>query len=300
MPERSRKDFFKVTAAAAVGTIILPNIGFRHVDAQIPQGIGKLDPFTGDFKSPGDEIVLFWSGFISDEGVPYSEIVPIDDTFVKFRQRLLPRFHLRDSFFFTYGVDRIGRYSARDTARDPKINIANAINFFETIDKIFPGRTYHSVAHSLGSNFALAVAMKYPEKFKSLTLINGPVKGLRPTWGARLRAGLLTQPARPFIGEEKVTGYLFDLWENKKYQKELAEFTTKFSKNSRLLSIVSTDDPIVPRESSTLSGGKLVLLPASNVAFSIMIPDYLRQILDAHGRPLREEKIAGEVVKVVS
>ena len=298
MVELSRREFLKISSAALSATL-LPHLDFPGVSAvQIPP-LGKIDPFTGELKSPDREALIFFGGFMTDEGIPYNEIVPIKDTFTDLRQKLKTYgWNATDSFFFTYGVRGIDRYKATDTARSPREIIKHTVEFFETIEQMFPLVQFHLFAHSLGGIFALEVAKRYSGKVKSLSFINSPVKGIEPTIGMRLRTGLLTQAVRPWIGEEKVTGYLFDLWNNREYQEGLVEFARNFTESGRkLVTVISKDDPIVPKESSSIPGSDEILLSLGSVGFNLFLLDYLRDCLDAHGRPLRNDKAIEEIIK---
>ena len=291
--EFSRREFLKLVSLAA-GSSVLPNFDFPEV--------GKIDPFTGELKSPDKEALIFFGGFMTDEGIPYNEIVPMKDTFTALRQKLKTYgWNATDSFFFTYGVKGLDRYKSTDTARSPRENIRHAFEFFETLEQMFPIVQFHLIAHSLGGIFALEVAKRHAAKIKSLTLINSPVRGIEPTIGTRLRTALLTQVARPWIGEEKVTGYLFDIWNNRTYQNELLEFARSFTGSGKtLLTVISKDDPVVSKESSMIPGADEITLSLGSVRFNILILDYLRDCLDAHGRPLRDDEAMEGIIKKVS
>lgn len=95
----------------------------------------------------------------------------------------------------------------------------------------------------------------------------------------------------PYIGEEKVSDYLFGAWDSKKYQKELEEFVSFFTSIGRqIIVVVDESDPVVPVESSTVKGAKEIRLAKTTNA-----PIPINEWLVAHGRPLREKGVIGQI-----
>lgn len=262
---------------------------------QIPTsgGLGIIDPFTGELKDAnqfGGEMLIFWAGFMTDEGMPYNEIVPTEDTFVEMRGEFKKyAFGLADSLFFTYGERGLDRYKAVHTGRSPKDNIANALEYFEIIKETFPLVQFNFIAHSLGGIFALEAARRHQDAINSLTLINSPIRGIRRTWDRALKTQIARELLRPYIGDEQVTGYLFNRWDDKTFQKDLDAFTLFFTGMGRGLTVVvSEDDPIVPEESATVKGAKEIILSVGNLP--------LLKYLEAHGRPLQNRGVKSAIV----
>lgn len=252
--------------------------------------LGIIDPFTGTFKNAqpfGGEINIFFGGFLTDEGAVYDSIVPGRDTFVTIRKTLKEEKHwqdLGDSFFFTYGEKGLDHYPAKNTARPPQENITKALEYFETLQELLPLTQFNLIGHSLGGVFALEVAKKYPDAVNNLVLINSPVRGIEQTLDRTFKVQTIRQFLKPIVGEEQTTSFLFERWGDKKYQEDLDKFATAFTKSGRkLLVITSSDDPIVPTESSKLPGATEMTISVGSFP--------LLESLKAHGRPLKDGKV---------
>ncbi len=243
-----------------------------------------LDIFAGNIKAPkegGGEINFYGSGFLTadDKGifVPSEEIRP-NSTFFPFEDKLKKEggFDFTDSVYFSYGENHFGKYKAQDTFRDPKKNIDFALKQFEQLMIDFPLCQFNLVGHSLGGLFCLAIAMKYPYAINNLILLSSPVRGVERT-KARDMAQKIKEEL-PFIGDEKVSEYLFTLWENETFKRGLDQFGENFTKSGKkMLVAVAEDDPIIPKESVMIKGADTIVLPAISSSVSN---------IQGHGRTL--------------
>lgn len=240
----------------------------------------------------GQEILVFFPGVMTDGGMPWETIRPASDTFVSLLVGLKQKkWGLADSFFFTYGKERLIEYEAKHTSRSPEENMRYAIDFIETLKNEFPLAQFNIICHSLGGLFGLAAAKKHFDAINNVILINSPIRGIE---GTLFRKGLVKggrELLKPYIGDEKVSDYLFSIWGNKEYQKELEEFVSFFTSTGRQIIIVADEsDPIVPVESATVKGAKEIrLAKTTNAAIPI------NEWLVAHGRPLRDKEVAGQI-----
>lgn len=297
---------------------------------QLPLGeISKLptiiDLFTGEIKKNrpfGGEINVYFSGFLTDGGNISETIRSATDSFVDIRKNLLAQGWdpSLESIFFTYGEKAIEKataeYKAKNTARPPTENIKNALEFFQVLKEQFPPVQFNVFGHSLGAIFALEIARKHSDAINNLILINGPIRGLEASFLEKMAVKLALKPAlMPFIGgiEEKVTDYLFGIWEDKDYQKKLEEFVRFFTSIGRRMTIViDKTDPIVPEESAVVSGAEIIPLSTDNPPV-ISVRDLIgigisgiseeewmemgKNLLQAHGRPLKDKRVIEEIGK---
>lgn len=240
----------------------------------------------------GQEILVFFPGFTTDGGMPWETIRPVNDTFVSLLIGLKSKkWGLVDSFFFTYGKERLIEYEARHTARPPEENMQYAIDFLSTLKEEFPLAQFNIICHSLGGLFGLAAAKKHFDAINNLILVNSPIRGIEGNLFRRGLVGSGRKLLEAYIGEEKVSEYLFNAWDSKKYQKELEEFVSFFTSIGRqIIVVVDENDPIAPVESSLVKGAKEIRLAKATNA-----PIPIAEWLVAHGRPLRDKGIAGQV-----
>lgn len=240
----------------------------------------------------GQEILVFFPGFITDGGMPYETIKPVSDTFVSLLVGLKPKgWGLADSLFFTYGKERLVEYEAKHTARAPEENMQYAIDFIATLKEEFPLAQFNIVCHSLGGLFGLAAAKKHFDAINNLILINSPVRGIEGTLFRKGLVGTGRKLLEPYVGDEKVSEYLFRIWESKEYQRELAGFVLFFTSLGRqIINVVDENDPVVPVESSSVKGTKEMRL-AKTTSASIPIGEWLV----AHGRPLSDKGVIGKI-----
>lgn len=255
-----------------------------------------IDPFTGGIKYNllfGGELLLFFSGFLDDSGVPYTEINPAKHTFLALRGKdglEKNGWSFFNSFFFTWGEKGLEEYSAADTAVDPKKKIQHGIEFVEEIIRLLPFARINGIGYSWGCGPLLAAAMKHPGVFNNLFFISGPNRGLKPTIERRLKARALKELLRARGINEELTDFLFSRGENKVYQEELDEFGLSFTKRGRgLYTVSSTDDDIVPPESTQIAGAVNIV---ETMGGSV-------NPADGHGRPLGNKRIIGKAIEVI-
>lgn len=240
----------------------------------------------------GQEILVFFPGFTTDGGMPWETIKPASETFVSLLAGLKPKkWGLSDSFFFTYGKERLVEYEAKHTARSPEENMGHAIDVVNTLKEEFPLAQFNLICHSLGGLFGFAAAKKHFDAVNNLILINVPIRGIE---GTLFRKGSVWSGQRllgSYLGDEKVTSYLFDAWGNRNYQRELEEFISFFTAIGRqAIIVVDENDPIVPTESALVRGVKEIRLAKTTNA-----PIPIGEWLVAHGRPLRDRGIVGQI-----
>lgn len=257
----------------------------RYAIGEIPRLPTIIDPFTGDLKRnkpAGGEILMFFSGFLDDSGVPYATIRPSKDTFVAKRRELeKDDWSFFDSFFFTHGIRGIDEYKTADTV-DPNKDIRYGLEFGETIIEQFPLVQVNIIAYSAGGLPAIEFAKRHPGVVNNLFLISVPARGLRPTIERQFKARAVHELLQRIGTEEGLTEYLFTIWKDKKYQQELDEFSLSFTAQGKgLYTASSANDEIVPPESSHLEGAVNIVEAMGGSANPI----------DGHGRPLSNSKV---------
>lgn len=230
----------------------------------VPQEKYVIDPFSGQLipnKPLGGEINIYFSGFLSDGGMPYELLIPKQDAFTTLRKKLEQNgWSDNESLYFNYGKEKFDEYTPSDTAKNPEENIAYALKQIEQLKKEFPLVQFNLIANSLGCLFALEVAKKHADAINNIILFSGPVRGLRHEF---CRAQFIT-PMREVLRRlgiiEQVTDYLHNLWEDKAYQRELDEFVESFKKSGKNIRMYASDaDSIVFSEESYLPGVTTVI-----------------------------------------
>ncbi len=295
------EEYKKSSKLAEYGRRIVPT--GREILSQYPLGrtlplsyLGIIDEFTGGLKNPkqfGGEMNVYFAGFMTDGGFVSEIVEPGKTTFVQIRQALQSQnWKLLDSLFFTYGEKGFDQYNAKDTAKNPAENITFAQEYLKTLKATYPLVQFNLFGHSLGGIFALEAARENPDAVNNLILINSPIRGIEGTWDRRAKTKILTRFLKPYVGDEQVSDYLFNLWEDKTYQADLEKFVESFTKMGRnFITISADDDPIVPKESSTVKGAKHRSLTVGSVE--------LGNSLEAHGRPLKDKTTKEFLVQTV-
>lgn len=277
-------------------TLYLPQGSLQdRPTSDVPRARRLFDKTTNTEKiiNPfGQEILVFFPGFITDGGMPWETIRPLSDTFVSLLVGLKSKkWGLVDSFFFTYGKERLIEYEARHTARAPEENMEYAIDFLGILKEEFPLAQFNIICHSLGGLFGLAAAKKHFDAINNIILINSPIRGIEGNLFRRGLVGSGRKLLEPYVGEEKVSDYLFNAWDSKKYQKELADFVLFFTSIGRqIIVVIDESDPVVPAESSLVKGAKEIRL-----AKTTNRPIPINEWLVAHGRPLKDKGIIGQI-----
>ncbi|CAN6312117.1 unnamed protein product [Urochloa humidicola] len=124
---------------------------FVHVEAP-PQGTAA---------SPPEDDVLFIHGFISSSGFWTETVLPHVSPEARSRRRL-------------FAVDLLG-FGRSPKPADSLYTLREHVEMIErSVIERHGVRSFHIVAHSLGSILALALAVKYPAAVKSLTLVAPP------------------------------------------------------------------------------------------------------------------------------
>lgn len=268
-----------------------------------------IEPYTGDLKwnrRAGAEMPLFVSGFIDDKGVPYGEIRPTKETFINLRAELGRRgWDFFYSLFFTYGKKKMEEveveYKARDTAINPEINKKHMRDYGSDLEEELPFVQINPIGFSFGGLLALEFARARPDKVNMLTLINSPIRGIRKTVDRQALTLALRALLKFGYGvDEEVTEYLFNLWENRKYQRELDEFVEWFTASGKKLIVyISDNDPIVPVESAYLKGATKIIkgrrpppiLLLSRIWELNYLVGYFKELLSIHGEPLGHPEV---------
>lgn len=245
----------------------------------------------------GGEMLVFFPGFMTDDGDVYDVAKPRVDTFTTFIKGLASRgWGFEDCLFFNYGEQLwIDSYDTKNTGRYPGANIKLARDFLRALKKEFPLVRFNIVGHSLGALLTLAAVMEHYDRVNNVVLINGPVNGIEGTVARRaLIAGLKNTYFRlKGLGDEQTTDFLYNLWENNFYRPKVDRFTSYLASQKRKVTdVVDEGDEIVPPESSLISSAEIVRLrfkdedvPAYNVK------EKVEQALKKHGRPLKNELV---------
>lgn len=257
---------------------------------------GLVDIHTGGWKDAkifGGEINVFFPGFMTDEGDLHDAINPSNETFFDIRKELKKNhWDLLDNMFFTYGDKGFDEYSARKTVLNPLENIDKALKFFDYLKREFPLVQFNLIGHSLGGLFALEVAKQNPDCINNLILIDSPINGIKKDDSTSDKAKTLKNIIRPFIGEEYVTPYLFDRW-NQNSKDENEQFARLFIGSGHgLATLGSTYDLVAPLESKLINGARQVILKGS---FESPFLGYLYY----HGKALKDEKIIKPILGII-
>ncbi|CAL4931962.1 unnamed protein product [Urochloa decumbens] len=127
---------------------------FVHVEAPPPsQGTAAAPPEQDD--------VLFIHGFISSSGFWTETVLPHVSPAARSRRRL-------------FAVDLLG-FGRSPKPADSLYTLREHVEMIErSVIERHGVKSFHIVAHSLGSILALALAVKYPAAVKSLTLVAPP------------------------------------------------------------------------------------------------------------------------------
>lgn len=271
---------------------------------EVPQEPAVIDPFTGDIKNNkrfGGETNIFIGGFLRDAGGIDNTSDPRKDTFLFIRKGLEQNnWQDFDNLFFNYGQSMTGRYETKDTAKDPVENIKHALEFMQALKEEFPLVQFNLIAHSLGGIFALACAMEHWDAINNLILVNSPVRGFSGDDCQKKGSWILKQGLRLSLGiDEKVTDYLFTIWNNKIYQREIEDFAGFFRRiGKRLVVIFTEDDQIVLPESAIIENAETIRIvgdnnedkegkcPVSIFPFPVVDIPGVEAALHAHGAPL--------------
>lgn len=218
-----------------------------------------FDVFTGqpkDAKQFGGEINIFFSGFLTDEFVLFETPGAENALFRKVRGEsglASLGWGGGDTFLFTYGVNGIGIADAEDTAKDPRQTFEKAMEYVVWIKENFPFARINLMGHSLGAVIALEIAKRNYNSINNLVLASGPVRGLRRTIENRIATPIMKRWLKAQGIEEHVSDYLFDLWNDKFYQRGLDLFVERFTAmGKRIVEYASDKDRIVPIESTLL------------------------------------------------
>lgn len=232
----------------------------------------------------GGEMLLFFSGFITDDGIPYDPIIPREDTFITFLAGQSTRgWEPWDAMHFNYGEKLwIDRYPLANTTKDPNQNVGHAKQLVGDLKEELPLIKFNFIAHSLGGLFALHAAIAYPDMVNNLILINSPVKGFEKTAGQVLKVEAMRKALWAHgIFDEKVTNYLFALWQNKAYQKWVGDAVSFLrSIGKRVLVVIDEGDGVVSREAALVEEAELLTIKTGEKGG--LIPP-----LENHGRPLK-------------
>lgn len=248
---------------------------------RIPEGVVRgdgyePDPFTGRIHRPlpdGGRSISYFSGILTDNDSLYTTIFPERNTFADFRREMEKNdFTDMDSYDHTYGARYLGgpravEFKASDTLRNPNVNKQNVREFMETRILMNPLAQHVLVGHSQGAYNALQAAMMFPDAVDVLILFSGPLRGIEGSLENRIRALTFKVAVKLATGlNEDVSEHYFSQWSDKKYQKELDDFSAEFvASRKTLICAASSDDPIIAPSSATLKGAENIILPFGGV-----------------------------------
>ena len=287
-----------LTWVAAFGVRSVTPVSF------LEQGfLGFIDKYTGDFKrfrKEGERVIDYFSGFMSDDREFRLNASLSMRQFVAIRTRLAEKgWGMSESFFFTYGKEGMDLYSPKDTARDPERTKQKAIEYAEYQVDMQPKVKRIGIAHSAGFIPLLEILSQFPNRYDLVIFLSSPLYGLEPSIPRKLKAGVVHQVLRQAIGmEEHLSQYLFNLWKDKDYRKNLDTFFDKFVEDGNEVYCFTTEnDTIVPKESALL---KSALVEAGG--------NKIRQVLpivwslypqDAHGAVFIDKETLETIAEIV-
>lgn len=278
-----------------------PNVDIQRFPiGVVPQTQAIIDPFTGQIKRNkpfGGEVNVYFAGMLTDaRKIPLTTmdlINPTNEMFLEIKGEKglgQKNWNLLDSLHFNYGKRGLETHEAKDTIRDPRENIKEAIEFIKVLKEQFPLVQFNLFGHSLGAFLALHAAMEHMDAVNNLILISGPLRGIEGTLARRSEAqGLKLLIKTQWRTDEQVIDYLFDLWGNKAYQEKLDGFSTKFvSTNRGLFCAVAESDKIVPYKSALLKGAKNIVLTGEGL-----------NPLASHGVGLSDQNVIKETINLI-
>ncbi len=245
-------------------------------------------------------MLIYFSGFLSDGGIPLNPHISREDSFVTLRGKLeQKKWKWENSLFFTYGKKMLNEYSPWDTAKNPEENIQYALEFFATLKEKFPLVQFNLIGNSLGGLFALEVARKYPDAINNVVLLSSPVRGINNNIVNSIASGFLKKAlALRYADEEHVSDYLYDLWDNKKYQQELNEFVSSFTAMGRKIhSFASESDLIVPKESSDLPGVTTIIYGEKKGIIGSVLSTV--ELFKEHSRTHEDPEVQEKIVEML-
>lgn len=240
----------------------------------------------------GGEMLVFFPGFMTDDGDVFDVAKPRQDTFTTLIRGLMPRgWGYEDCLFFNYGEKLwVDSYDTKSTARSPEQNIKFARQFLQRLKEEFPLLRFNVVGHSLGAVLALAAVMEHHDAVNNLVLLNGPINGIEGDLTRRaLVAGLKNSVFRVSdITDEQVTGFLFDLWDDKRHRENVENFMSYLRRIKRGATVmIDEGDMIVPPEAALSQNAEVIRLRSEGRGSAIDMAKDLPKVLEIHGRLLK-------------
>ncbi len=244
----------------------------------------------------GGEMLVFFPGFMTDDGIVYDIAKPRLDTFVTLVKGLAPsNWGFEDCVFFNYGQKLwIDNYHTKDTGRPPEENARFARNFLRALKEELPLVRFNVVGHSLGAVMALSATMEHYDRINNLVLVNGPVNGIEETIARRALIETLRNTYFRLYGleDERTTSFLFNLWRKPQHRNQVEKFISFLNLIKRgTLVVLDEGDDIVPPESAYVSSSEVLRVKFREEE----IPPYdikekIDNLLKKHGRPLKYEQ----------
>lgn len=267
-----------------------------------------IDPYTGNIKDGkkfGGEVNLFIPGMLTDQGNLYSEIVGMEDTFVRQRKRLEAEgFYHQDNFHFTWGAKRIDNYKAAykaaDTVKPLSENLPHILEWIDTIKHLLPFAQLNIFIHSLPGIFLADIIENHADAINNIFLFSSPVRGLKEDPLRVVAVRYIRDYIRArFSIEEHVTPELFALGKDPDYLNRLDRLSRNFVRSGRGLYVArAKDDPFVPVESTELPEAKEKEISVGSGGILDLLTKPL-EVLKAHGRSLGEPEIVDGNAKAI-
>ncbi len=274
----------------------------RFPQKQIDQRPLIFDRSTGDPKTnnrQGGEKIFLSSGILDEYGIVRTFFDHDKDTFVPMRQALGKNgWDYNDILFNTWGGSGIKGYDVRDTLVHPTVNIKHMEDLLKAHQEQFPLDQINIVLYSLSGVTGLPALMQNWEVFNNIYFIGCPIWGLNPTLEKKIKVQLIKAEAlRRYQVREEVTDYLFELWGNKDYQKQVTDFVTTAIKSGRRIRSFNAleDNEIVTDESANII--KFVPdLKVDGTPVHQAVQTGEKNPLKAHGAPLRHSGVLQQML----
>lgn len=307
IPDKDR--YIEDTQPEQHGRKIIPDVGSDIINkykavrlAVSPEKLLMADPLTGELKHIrrfGGRILVFFGGFSTENGNMPTLIDPSKQTFGTLMNALKPLgWQLEDSSHSTYGRRGLNSYRSADTAKPPEQNIKASLDDVKIIQETYLLAQIIAFGHSLGAEMASKAVMAYPHLFDKVFLFCGPVRGIEETPERRLIMPIVRAALMAKIGTtEYVSQYFFNKWEDENDHREIDNFGRSFMKDKRRIwTFYGDGDQIVPPESTYVERAlrqsvAVESLPLWRLFFAGGEISIIKQILAAHGQPLKDEQV---------
>lgn len=284
----------------------------EEVLSETPQDLDKYETgvvpqeetiiVQGDIKKNkplGGKLICIGGGFMTEDGIPQDGLMRPEKLFVSYKNRLQKNgFTHMDEFFFPWGKENLDMYSALDTEKDPKESIDDMIRYIEFLAREFPLPQQNWIVHSLAGAILMGALIKRPDLLgliNNIVFLSSPIRGLDDTHKGLLDlAKSQNDTVKLYLGNEKVSSYLAEIWKDKDgYQKQADKVgKTLIDSGKGVIDAWATNDPILSEDMIRIDGATLITI--LNESFNIRDPF---TYLDPHGSTLRNEMVIEKTVQ---